>query len=386
MKILVLNSGSSSLKYKLFDGDNAISKGHVDGIGLDTCKFISVVNGKEIEQEIKVKDHVYAVQAAIDSIRTMCPIEEIKAIGHRVVHGGEKYKNAVKINEDVIKTIDVLSELAPLHNPPNLQGIKACQRILPHIPQVAVFDTAFHQTIPKQAFLYGVPMKWYKKYGVRKYGFHGTSHKYVMEQAKKVLKKRRVNLITCHLGNGASIAAIKNNKSVDTTMGFTPLQGLIMGTRSGDIDPAIIAFIAQKEKIEADDVVHILNKESGLLGVDGYSDVRTIHEKAVKGDKKCQLGLMMYAYRIVEYVGAYFAVLGKVDAIVFTAGVGVGAYYLRDMIAKQLTGLGVKIDIFDNKQSKTIVSTPDSKVKMLVIPTNEELMIAKETRKVLKIK
>lgn len=385
MKILVLNSGSSSLKFQLFEGDKVLVKGMVDAIGLPNCLFNYTLDGqKEVSKKAKIADHVEAVNAALEAVTKVCPRYEISAIGHRVVHGGEKYSESVKIDDKVIQEIESLCELAPLHNPPNLKGILACKQILPGAPQVAVFDTSFHQTIPRTAYLYGIPYEYYTKYGIRKYGFHGTSHKYVMEQALQVLGKDKANIITCHLGNGSSICAIKNNKSVDTTMGFTPLQGLMMGTRSGDIDPAIVSFIAEKEKIDAEKVIQILNKKSGLLGIDGYSDVRTIHEKAVAGDERCQLGLQMFAYHIIEYIGSYFAVLGKVDAVVFTAGVGCGAYYLREVICKQFEGEGLNLDIAKNNENKEInISTQDSKVKVLVIPTNEELMIANDTKKVL---
>lgn len=384
-KILVLNSGSSSLKFQLYDEEKVLVKGIVDAIGLSTCEFRYIIGDeKEVSKKSSIKDHVEAVSAALDAIGKVYPRYEISAIGHRVVHGGEKYKDSVKITDEVINEIERLCELAPLHNPPNLKGILACKQILPGAPQVAVFDTSFHQTIPKKAYLYGIPYEYYTKYGIRKYGFHGTSHKYVMQKALEVLGKKKANIITCHLGNGSSICAIKNNESVDTTMGFTPLQGLMMGTRSGDIDPAIVAFIAEKEKIDAEKVISILNKKAGLLGIDGYSDVRTIHEKAVAGDERCQLGLQMFAYHVVEYIGAYIAVLGKVDAIVFTAGIGCGAYYLREVICSQLEFEGITLDIVKNNENKeTVVSAPNSKIKILVIPTNEELMIAKDTKKVL---
>lgn len=386
MKILVLNSGSSSLRYQLIDlkEEKTLIKGRIDGINLPTCKFEYEIDKRKKISKIKVKDHVHATKIALISINEICPIKEIKAVGHRVVHGGEKYNKSIKINNKVIQTIKKLSELAPLHNPANLAGIKACKKILKKIPQVAVFDTAFHQTIPKKAYLYGIPLKYYKKYKIRKYGFHGTSHKYLMLKAKEILKKNNNNLITCHLGNGSSVCAIKNNKSIDTTMGFTPLQGLMMGTRSGDIDPAIISFIAEKEKKSAEDVVEMLNKESGLLGIDGYSDIRTIHEHAIAGNKRCKLALNMYSYRVSEYIGAYAAVLDSIDAIVFTGGIGENAYYIRELICKHLGNLGIWLNHKKNRKNKTFISKKWSKIKIMVIPTNEELMIAKETKEVLK--
>ncbi len=381
MNILVLNSGSSSLKYQLINmnTNKLVLKGHIDGIGLKTCKFEFASRKNKISKELKVKNHNQAVKLAIESLKGY----DLKAIGHRVVHGGELYSDAVLINKKVISAINNLSELAPLHNPPNLAGIKACKKLFPNLPQVAVFDTAFHQTIPKKAYLYGLPIEYYKKFGIRKYGFHGTSHKYVMLEAQKKLKKKSVNLITCHLGNGSSIAAIERNKSIDTSMGFTPLQGLIMGTRSGDIDPAIVSFLMTKLRKRPGDIIQILNKKSGLLGISGYSDVRTIHSKTSR-NKSCRLALDMFAYRVTEYIGSYFGVMKRVDAIVFTAGIGEGAYFLREKICKPLMNLGVKLDKVKNKKGAGIISARDSDIKVFVIPTNEELMIAQETLELVK--
>jgi acetate kinase len=385
VKILVLNSGSSSLKYQLIDmNDNKVLiRGHVDGIGLDTCFYKYTINFKGYKQHTKIKNHTEAVKLILNTLNNIIDTKKIDAIGHRVVHGGEYYSEAVKINKRVMHVINGLSELAPLHNPPNLAGIKACKKFFPKIPQVAVFDTAFHQTIPKKAYLYGIPLEYYEKYGIRKYGFHGTSHKYVMLEAKKILKKKSINLITCHLGNGSSITAIEKDKSIDTSMGFTPLQGLMMGTRSGDIDPAIITFLCKKLKKRPDEITSILNKESGLLGIDGYSDIRVIHEKAIKGNKKCILGLDMFAYRVTEYIGSYLGIMKKVDAIVFTAGISEGAYFLRELICKRLENVGIKLDKRKNKSHSKIISAKNSKIKVLVIPTNEELMIARETEKII---
>lgn len=382
MNILVLNSGSSSLKYQLFTNEKVLIKGHIDGIGLQTCEYKYKIK-KSFKEKLKIKNHTQAVKLALNTIKKVINQKEIDAIGHRVVHGGEYYSKAVKITSKVMRTIKALSELAPLHNPANLAGIKACKKVFPKLPQVAVFDTAFHQTIPKKAFLYGIPLEYYKKYGVRKYGFHGTSHKYVMLEAKKILKKKSINLITCHLGNGSSITAIEKDKSIDTSMGFTPMQGLMMGTRSGDVDPAIITFLCKKLMKRPDEITSILNKESGLLGIDGYSDIRTIHNHALKGNKKCILGLNMFAYRVTEYIGSYLGIMKKVDAIVFTAGIGEGAYYLRELICKRLENIGIKLDKRKNKSHSTIISAKNSKIKVLVIPTNEELMIAKETKELI---
>jgi len=361
-----------------------IIKGYIDGINLSSCKFRYTIKGANTTKNIHIKNHFEAVKLALDSIKSICSLNEINAIGHRVVHGGEKYNKAVLINTQVIKAIDKLKELAPLHNPPNLAGIRACKKVFPKVKQVAVFDTAFHQTIPKQAYLYGIPMEYYKKFGIRKYGFHGTSHKYIMIKAKELLKKKSINIISCHLGNGSSITAIEKDKSVDTSMGFTPLQGLIMGTRSGDLDPSIVAFLTKKLRKTPDEIITILNKKSGLLGIDGYSDIRTIHNHALKGNKKCILGLDMFAYRVIEYIGSYIGIMKKVDAIVFTAGIGEDAFYLRESICKKLENLGVKLDKRKNKNNSTIISAKDSKIKVMVIPTNEELMIAQETLELVK--
>lgn len=385
MNVLVLNSGSSSLKFQLFDGkDRVLVKGIVDGIGLSTCKVKYSLKGADSALDKRVKNHREAVKVALGIVEKAAPLSSIGAVGHRVVHGGERYKDAVKIDAKVVRAIDQLKELAPLHNPPNLAGILACRKLLPRVPQVAVFDTAFHQTIPKKAFLYGIPYEYYRKYKIRKYGFHGTSHKYVMLKAKKLLGLRSINAITCHLGNGASVAAIRQGESVDTSMGFTPLQGLMMGTRSGDVDPAVVAFIAEKEHLSVSEVVVILNKKSGLLGIGKYSDMRTVHERAVQGDEQCQLGLEMFAYRVCEYIGAYAGVLDRVDALVFTGGIGEGAYYLRTLICKRLANIGVRLDAEKNRKGKGVISRPSSKVKVLVIPTDEELMIARETRRVVR--
>ncbi len=379
MKVLVFNAGSSSLKFQHFDvaANKLISKGMVDGIGLPTCKV--VFDGKE---EVKaVKDHNEAVKIVFQKINP----KEVDAIGHRVVHGGDIYSNSVKIDYKVISDIKNLESLAPLHNPINLVCIVACKLQMPKIPQVAVFDTAFHQTISETAYLYAIPFEYYKKYQIRKYGFHGTSHKYLTLEAQKILKKKKVNIITCHLGNGSSIDLIKESKSIDTSMGFTPLQGLIMGTRSGDIDPEIVGFLEEKEKKAAKEIITMLNKKSGLLGISGHSDVRALRENSLKGDKMSILALDMFAYRVTQYVSAYLGLMGeKTDAIVFSAGVGCGAYYLREKICNNLKHLGVVIDEKKNNANNKIdVSSKKSKIKILVIPTNEELMIAKETKDVL---
>ena len=376
MNILVLNSGSSSLKLQLIDikKQEVLFKAHIDGISLRTC-FFKYNNNK---QKIKIRDHEQAIKTAINKINELFPNIEINAIGHRVVHGGEKYENSVIINNEVIKTISKLSSLAPLHNPANLLGIVACRKLFPKIKQIAVFDTAFHQTIPKESFLYAIPEKYYKKYKIRRYGFHGTSHQYLLGEAKKILKKTNLNIITCHLGNGSSVCAIKNNISIDTSMGFTPLEGVIMGTRSGSIDPAITQFICEKENKNIAEVINILNKESGLKALAKTQDVRLIREKMFKGNKKCKLALEMLSISIASYIAKYIMLLGKVDAIIFSAGIGEQGYYTRSRICDYLSAFNISYDKKKNNLHTTIFSTANSKVKLLIIPTNEELMIAME--------
>ncbi|MBU1992267.1 MAG: acetate kinase [Patescibacteria group bacterium] len=368
MNILVLNSGSSSLKYKLFRGSKVLESGLIDRIGLE--------NGD-------AKNHNEAVKKVLLHLE----IGKINAIGHRVVHGGEKYKDPVKINAKVIKEIKNLCELAPLHNPPNLAGILACQKYLPKVSQVAVFDTAFHQTLPEKAFLYGLPYKYYSKLGIRRYGFHGTSHKYVTHEAIKMLKKKNAKVVTVHLGNGSSIAASKGGKSVDTSMGFTPLEGLIMGTRCGDLDPAIVFYLQEKLKIDTDKIDEILNKESGLKGLSGISsDMRKIYALSKKGNKRALLMIEILGYRIAKYVGAYTAVLNGLDAIVFTAGMGEKAFYVRKKACGYLKHLGLKLDNSKNRRNALKIHASGSKVKVFVIPTNEELQISREVREVVKQK
>lgn len=385
MKILVLNSGSSSLKYKLFDMDSEkpLIAGHVDGIGLDRCVVKVTVERKTEELKIKVKDHVDAVMIALKSLKQkniLKDYHEIDAIGHRVVHGGEHYSEPTKIDKKVVNTIKNLFELAPLHNPPNLAGILACRKMLPKVTQVAVFDTAFHQSLPEEAYLYGLPYELYKKNKIRKYGFHGTSHKYVAHRAKNILGKKKSKIITCHLGNGASIAAVKNGESIDTTMGFTPLEGLIMGTRTGSMDPAIPLFLINNKLFKAAELENFFNKKSGLIGISELtSDVRDLRKASLKGNKKAKLALNMFAYRIAFYIGGYTALLGGLDALVFTAGIGEGAWFVRRDVCQYLEGIGIKINKKLNKKNELIISTPNSKTKVYVIRTNEELQIARET-------
>ncbi len=393
MKILVLNSGSSSLKFQLFEikeKEHVLIKGIADGIGLNNSFIKYEIEGNSKKIRKKIKNHRVALKNVLGIIldnRIISLLSEIKAIGHRAVHGGEEFKKTVLINDKVMKKIKELSELAPLHNPANLIGIRVCKELLPSVKQVAVFDTCFHSSIPEKAFIYGIPYKYYKKYGIRRYGFHGTSHYYVSKKAAEILKKdyNKLKIITCHLGNGSSIAAVMNGKSIDTSMGFTPLEGVVMGTRCGDIDPAIIFFLMKKEKLSVKEMDNILNKKSGLLGISGISpDVRVLWNNEKKGNKRAHLALDVLAYRITKYIGSYIASLNGVDAIVFTAGIGENAYYLRERILKQFEYIGLRIDKKKNENNETIITAKDSKVVAMVIPTNEELQIARETLRVVK--
>jgi acetate kinase len=391
MKILVLNSGSSSLKYKLFDmsTEQALISGHIDGIGLDRC-LVKIKYG-EIEEEKKeiIKDHVDAVILAFKSLKQKKIIKnysEIDALGHRVVHGGEKYSKPTLIDDKVIREIERLFDLAPLHNPPNLAGILACKKMLPKTPQIAVFDTAFHQTMPPEAYLYGLPYDLYEKYKIRKYGFHGTSHRYVSEQAINLLGKRDSRIITCHLGNGASLTAVRNGKSVDTTMGFTPMDGLVMGTRVGEMDPDIPIYLIKDKGFKLSEVEDILNKKSGLLGISGLTqDVRDLRKASLNGNKRAKLALSLFAFRTAFFIGGYVALLGGLDALVFSAGIGEHAWHVRRDICRYLSSFGIELDEKLNKTNQAIiVSKPSSKVKIYVIPTNEELQIAKEAEELIR--
>ena len=388
MKILVLNSGSSSLKFQLFEikeKEYVLIKGIVDGIGLDNSFIKYEIKGNAKKINKKIKNHKAALKDVLDIIlnnKIISSLSDIKAIGHRAVHGGEEFKKTVLINDKVMKKIDELSELAPLHNPANLTGMRVCKELLPNVKQVAVFDTEFHSNMPEKAFVYGIPYKYYKGDGIRRYGFHGTSHKYVSKKAAEILGKNydKLKIITCHLGNGSSIAAVQNGKSIDTSMGFTPLEGVIMGTRCGDIDPAIIFFLMKKEKLSVKEVDNLLNKKSGLFGISGISpDVRVLWDNEKKGNKRAGLALDILGYRIAKYIGSYIAVLNGVDAIVFTAGIGENAYYLRERILRNFEYIGLKVDKTRNKNNELIISSDNSKIKVLVIPTNEELQIARET-------
>ena len=400
MKVLVINSGSSSIKYQLLemDTEKVLAKGLVERIGIEGSRIIHRKNEEKYVIEKVIKNHEEGLKEVLDLLtsedyKVISSLNEIDAVGHRVVHGGERFSSSVIIDKESLDAIEMMSFLAPLHNPANVMGIKAAMELLPNVPQIAVFDTSFHQTMPKISFLYAIPYEYYEKYKIRRYGFHGTSHKYVSRRAAEILGKdiKTLKIITSHIGNGASIAAVKNGESFDTSMGFTPLEGLVMGTRSGDIDPAIVSFLAQEEGLTAKEVVEILNNKSGVYGITkGFSsDMRDIEDKALEGDKVCRLALDIYEYRIAKYIGAYAAAMNGVDVIVFTAGVGENSPVTREEICeKYLTYLGVKIDKEKNnfKGLERIISTPDSKVAVLVVPTNEELMIARETKELVSTK
>ena len=398
MKILVLNCGSSSLKYQLIDMENeaVLCIGLVERIGIEGSILTQKkdgVEGKYVKEQ-PMKDHQDAIKLVLEGVLDSTyggvkDMSEIDAVGHRVVHGGEKFASSVIITEEVEEAMRKCSELAPLHNPANLMGIDAIKAVLPGVPNVAVFDTAFHQTMPASSYLYGLPHRLYTEYGVRRYGFHGTSHKYVSQRAAAMLGKDIADLkiITCHLGNGASIAAVDGGKVVDTSMGLTPLEGLIMGTRCGDIDPAIIPFIMKKENLDADGVDKLMNKESGVYGMTGISsDFRDISTAAAEGNQKAIDALDAYHKRVKKYIGAYAAEMNGVDAIVFTAGLGENGIEDRLAIASNLEVLGVKMDAEANnvRGKETVISAADSKVKVLLIPTNEELMIARDTLELVK--
>ena len=387
MKILVVNCGSSSLKFQLIDSETeeVAASGLCERIGLDGA-LIYKVNGDKIKQEIDLPDHEVAIKKVLDTlldkeIGVLTSLDEIGAIGHRMVHGGEKFSSSVIINEEIIKQIETCNDLAPLHNPANLLGVRACQEVMPGVPNVVVFDTAFHQTMPSKAYLYALPKEYYEKYGVRRYGFHGTSHSFVSKRLAELagLDINNSRMIICHIGSGASISAIKDGKSVDTSMGMTPLEGLMMGTRSGDMDPAIIEFICQKENITVQEMTTILNKKSGALGLSGLSnDYRDLVEAAQGGNQDAINALDVMVYRVIKYIGAYYMALGGVDAIALTAGVGENNLELRAKIVEGLAAIGIKLDVEANavRGDERKISTDDSQV--WVVQTNEELAIARE--------
>jgi acetate kinase len=393
MKILVINCGSSSLKYQLIDMENELSlaKGIVERIGIEGSMLMQKVDGKEkYIIKMPMSDHMKAIKLVLDALvdKTNGIIEdlsEIGAIGHRVVHAGEFYSKSVIIDDAVIEKLTSCIKLAPLHNPANLTGIEACKQLMPNTPMVAVFDTAFHQTMPEEAFMYALPYELYEKHGIRKYGFHGTSHKYVSQRAAEMLGKKieDLKIITCHLGNGASIAAIKNGKSIETSMGFTPLEGIAMGTRSGSIDPAIVIFMMNELNMTASEVNDILNKKSGIYGVSGVSsDFRDVEAAAAEGNHRAQLALDVFYYKVRKFIGSYAAVMGGVDCIVFTAGLGENSPETREAVCEGLQFLGVDVDKVKNKVRGKAedLSEEGTKVKVLVIPTDEELMIARDAK------
>ena len=398
MNILVINCGSSSLKYQLINSESeeVLAKGLCERIGIDgSCITHQPKGGEKVKAEIAMPTHTQAVAAVIEKLTdekvgVVKSLAEINAVGHRIVHGGEKFASSVVIDAEVMKAIEDCNDLAPLHNPANLIGINSCREIMPDVPMVAVFDTAFHQTMPKKAYLYGLPYEYYEKYKVRRYGFHGTSHDFVSNRVAEIMGRKREDLkiIVCHLGNGASVSAVKNGKCVDTSMGLTPLEGLIMGTRSGDIDPAIVSFLADKEGKTADEIINICNKKSGVLGLSGgvSSDFRDLAQAAADGNEKADIALKTWAYHVAKYVGAYAAAMNGVDVIAFTAGVGENNVDARAEVCSYLGYLGVTINAEANKKrgEEVEISTPDSTTKVYVVPTDEELAIARETARLVK--
>ncbi|MFC4737555.1 acetate kinase [Bacillus daqingensis] len=388
-KIMAINAGSSSLKFQLLTmpEETVVTKGLVERIGMDDAVFAIEVDGEKRKETTSIPDHAEAVRLLLDKLtryRIISSLDEIEGIGHRVVHGGEKFNDSVFITDEVIQGIEDVSELAPLHNPANLTGIRAFREVLPNVPAVAVFDTAFHQTMPEESYLYSLPYEYYEKYGIRKYGFHGTSHKYVSERASEMLGRpvENLRLISCHLGNGASIAAIDGGKSIDTSMGFTPLAGVTMGTRSGNIDPALIPYIMEKADLSAEEVMNVLNKRSGMLALSGFSsDLRDIELQASDGNERAKLALDVFTSRIHKYIGSYAARMHGLDAVIFTAGIGENSDVIRSQVLKGLEFMGIYWDPALNKTrgEEAFINYPHSPVKVLVIPTNEEVMIARDT-------
>ncbi len=397
MKILVLNCGSSSIKYALYnmDSHSVMTSGGAERVGLDGA-FVKVklANGEKKQIMHDIPEHTEGVKFIFSlltdpEIGVIKSLDEIDAVGHRMVHGGEKFAESVIITPEVIKAFEEVSDLAPLHNPANMKGVNAVSELMPGLPQVGVFDTAFHQTMPAKAYMYAVPYELYEKYGVRRYGFHGTSHRYVSARALEFLgmKAEGSKVITAHIGNGGSLAAVVDGKCVDTTMGLTPLEGVMMGTRSGDIDGGAITFIQKKLGLDADGISNLLNKKSGVFGLCGYTDMRDVASAAANGDTKAQVAEDSYFYRVKKYVGAYAAAMGGCDVLVFTAGVGENQSLMREAVCRDMEYMGIKIDVEKNNQihgEEAVVSTPDSKVKVVVIPTDEELMIASDTMALVK--
>ncbi|MCR4656410.1 MAG: acetate kinase [Lachnospiraceae bacterium] len=394
MKVLIINCGSSSLKYQLIDSQTeaVLAKGLCERIGIEGGMISHTASGKEkIEKAVEMPDHVKAVELVLENLTdkehgVISSLDDIDAVGHRLVHGGESFSEAVVINDEVIKAIEACNDLAPLHNPANLIGIRSCKQLMPDVPMVGVFDTAFHQTMPKKAYLYGIPYEYYEKYKIRRYGFHGTSHSYVSKRAAEILHKnyQDFKVIVCHLGNGASVSAVKNGQCVDTSMGLTPLEGLFMGTRSGDLDPAILEFICNKENISISGMLNILNKKSGVLGMSKLSsDFRDLIAAAKDGNELAKTTLEAYSYRVAKYIGAYTAAMNGVDAIVFTAGIGENNSDVRQMVGDYLSYLGTGVDRSKNniRGEEAIISYDEARIPIMIVPTNEELAIARETVK-----
>ena len=392
MNVLVINCGSSSLKFQLINSESeqVLAKGLCERIGIDGSLTYQPAGGEKVKSQKAMPTHTEAIQFVIDALTdaetgVVKSLDEIGAVGHRVVHGGEKFAQSVVITEEVKKAIEECNDLAPLHNPANLIGINACQELMPGTPMVAVFDTAFHQTMPEKAYMYGLPYEYYDKYKVRRYGFHGTSHSFVSKRAAELAGKPydQLKTIVCHLGNGASICAVENGKSVDTSMGLTPMEGLVMGTRSGDIDPAILEFIAKKEDLDIAGLMTMLNKKSGVYGLSNNlsSDFRDLDAAAAEGNKEAEIALDVFCYRVAKYVGSYVAAMNGVDVIAFTAGIGENAGNVREKVVEYLGYLGIELNKEANgvRGEEITISTPDSKVTVMVIPTNEELAIARET-------
>ena len=393
MNVLVINCGSSSLKFQLINAETekVLAKGLCERIGIDGRLTYQPAGGEKEKSDLAMPTHTEAIQFVIDALTNektgvVKSLDEIGAVGHRLVHGGEKFASSVVITDEVKKAVEECNDLAPLHNPANLIGVAACEKLMPGTPMVAVFDTAFHQTMPEKAYMYGLPYEYYEKYKVRRYGFHGTSHSFVSKRAAEVTGKSydEVKTIVCHLGNGSSVSAVLNGKCVDTSMGLTPLEGLVMGTRSGDIDPAIMEFIAKKENLDIEGVMEVLNKKSGVFGISGglSSDFRDLTDAMNAGDKKAKIAMDVFSYRVAKYIGSYAAAMNGVDDIVFTAGIGENDDYVREEVCKYLGYLGVDFDSEVNKglRGKEAELTKEgSKVKVFVIPTNEELAIARET-------
>ena len=392
MNVLVINCGSSSLKFQLINSETeaVLAKGLCERIGIDGRLTYQPTGGEKEVNNLAMPTHTEAIQFVIDALTNektgvVKSLDEIGAVGHRLVHGGEKFASSVVITEEVKKAVEECNDLAPLHNPANLIGVNACEKLMPNTPMVAVFDTAFHQTMPEKAYMYGLPYEYYEKYKVRRYGFHGTSHSFVSKRAAEIVgvPYDQTKTIVCHLGNGASVSAVLNGKSVDTSMGLTPLEGLVMGTRSGDIDPAILEFIAKKENLDIAGLMNMLNKKSGVFGLSNgvSSDFRDLTAAAEEGQKPAQIALEVFAYRVAKYIGAYTAAMNGVDNIVFTAGIGENVVKVREEVCSYLGFLGIELDKEANNKrgEEVIISTPESKVKVLVVPTNEELAIARET-------